>query len=276
MVRKLLFLLVMLLSACSAGCRLGESYPIAGCGLVSQIDNSASVVEPGLLNMARRSPAELFEAGLRRCRSDIRDYRCRFICVERLGGTLTAEQHIDVRFLAEPFSVLFEWVKNAPQAQKLLYVEGQNDGNMLVVPTLLGWLTGPIEVDPHGSSARRNARRAITDFGFERMLGRMASPCRTGRLSDGGEFQDSFAGLVEVNGITALVVERRRLGAEPDDQSSPAAWRFCLDARYLVPIAVTEYGRGGIILGDYVFTDLRFNTGLKPGDFSPAAIGMKK
>ena len=55
---------------------------------------------------------------------------------------------------------------------------------------------------------------------------------------------------------------------DSDLNSGNLNWRFCLDARYLMPIAVTEFGSDANILGDYVFTDIQYNTGLKIEDFT--------
>ena len=46
------------------------------------------------------------------------------------------------------------------RVDRLLYVEDQNDGKVIVRPAgLLGKLVPPVELDPHGEMARQSSRR---------------------------------------------------------------------------------------------------------------------
>jgi len=261
----------LLLAVILAGCQPTIRYPIAGHGLITPIEDSPAV-EPKLTNLARQDPGSLFEKALVRYNEQIKDYRCRLIRVERLNGKLTSQQQIDVFFLDKPFSVFLKWVKNPSKAEKLIYVQGQNKDKMAVIPVLLGWLTGPVFVDPQDPQARRDSRSPVTEFGFKQILQRIILPCQTGSLKDGSKFKDQYVGLVDVAGTTALALERQSLGLGPTDKNSPLGWRFCLDVHDLMPIAITEYGPGDIILGDYVFTNISYNVGLKPADFDLAAL----
>ncbi|HPS53519.1 MAG TPA: DUF1571 domain-containing protein, partial [Phycisphaerae bacterium] len=82
-------------------------------------------------------------------KKNIKSYTCRFIKQEKLRGRLHEEQHVDVKFLAEPFCVAMTWVKNAPKADAIVYVEGKFPNSkgrcqMVVRPTsgFLQWLVG--------------------------------------------------------------------------------------------------------------------------------------
>jgi len=227
-----------------------------------------------LLRLARRDPGALFARGLAKYEAEVQDFRCRLIRRERLGGSLTPEQEIEVRYLEEPFSVYFNWVRNPQRAQKVLYVAGQHKGKMVVMPTLVGWLTGAVLVDPEGADASSSSRRPITQFGFGRMLKRLARAHAEGQLPDGGGFEDHYEGVAEVAGREVLVVERLRTEVKPDAGGQAKGWRVCLDGETLTPVAVKEFAADGSLLGEYVFAGVEFNVGLRVEDFSRAALGI--
>jgi hypothetical protein len=264
-----------LIGGLGGGCAPSQRYGLEGQKWIVPVKSPQNVDE-GLLRQARQKPGQLFVQGLQNYAAQIKDYRCTMIRQERLGGSLTAEQQIEVAFLDEPYSVFFKWVKNPQKADRLLYVKGKNEGKMLVAPVLVGWLTGAVLVDPVGKEARESGRRPVTEFGFKQMLERLAKPYETGKLSDGGGFEDKFVGMVTVGGREALLIERLRRGETPKAKDVTAGWRICLDSRDLMPLAITEFSADQNMLGNYVFTDIRYNTGLKAKDFEPAAVGMKK
>lgn len=221
------------------------------------------------------SPEALFAEALGNY-EEIKDYQCRMMRRERWLGMLGAVQEVDVKFRKEPFSVFFHWRKNPGKADKVLYVAGENEGKLMALPILIGWLTGPMALDPEGPEARQSSRRPITQFGFGNMLRRISRVYETGELSGGGQFSDSYADGVEVGGRRAVVIERRRVGEPPTDSAVGVKWRFCLDEENLMPIAVTAYNKDDNILVEYVFTDIRYNTGLTGEDFTLEAVGMAK
>lgn len=258
---------------------------LAGCATVDQLTGGKDMVtavadpcraEPSTLQMAREDQEELFKRALAGYRENIRDYQCRMSRRGRQFGILGAAQEMDVKFLDDPFSVFLHWRKNAGKADKVLYVEGQHEGKMMALPVLIGWLTGPMAFDPEGPEARKSSPRPLTQFGFGNMLERIGSVYETGELSDGGSFTDSFGGMVEVGGREALAIERRRDGPAPEDGDQEVLWRICLDAENLMPIAVTSFNKDDGIEADYVFTDIRYNTGLRAEDFTLEAVGMAK
>ncbi len=87
---------------------------------------------------------------------------------ERIDGKLQKLELMRVAFLEQPFSVSLEWLEGTRRAERALYVEGENDGRMLVRPTA-GWrlaarLAGRLgkdgiaSVDVDGDDARQSGR----------------------------------------------------------------------------------------------------------------------
>lgn len=100
---------------------------------------------------------------------EVSDYTATLHKQERIGGTLGELQTVKVKLRHEPFSVYMKW-QTYDKGREIIYVEGQNDGNMLVQPG--GWkgrLTGTLSLDPKGSMAMSESRHPITQAGLVRL-----------------------------------------------------------------------------------------------------------
>src|SRR5690349_242187 len=98
-------------------------------------DDKAALPDAAQLDrLAHEKPMAFLEACLRRYQREVKGYTCNFYKHERVGENLYDPEEIKVAFREQPFSVLFVWEKGARQAERTLYVEGENDGNMLARP----------------------------------------------------------------------------------------------------------------------------------------------
>lgn len=93
------------------------------------------------------------------------DYTALFMKQELVGGELTDEQEIEMKVRHEPFSVYLKWM-SGERGREVLYVHGQNDGEMVVRSG--GWKSklGPMSLEPDGTLAMREARYPITRAGL--------------------------------------------------------------------------------------------------------------
>lgn len=101
------------------------------------------------------------------------DYTATAFMQERVRGTMGDEQVIQLKIRHEPFSVYMKWLVG-DKGRELLYVKGQNEGNMLVHPG--GWkarLVPALKLDPKGSLALRDARYPVTMIGLLNMVDEM-------------------------------------------------------------------------------------------------------
>ena len=86
---------------------------------------------------------------------------------ERVGGQMSTPHIAELKLRHEPFSLYMKWLAGDDKGRELLYVEGRNDGEMLVkLGGLKGRLLPAIKVDPHGALARAKSRHAITEAGL--------------------------------------------------------------------------------------------------------------
>lgn len=117
---------------------------------------------------AHRTSMRLLEDGVRRLRA-VTGYTAEFTKQEVVSGKLTDLQTMQIKLRHEPFSVYMKWTE-ANLGQEVLYVEGQNDGEMIVRPAgLKGRILGAIKLNPNGAMAMSESRHPVTEVGLLRL-----------------------------------------------------------------------------------------------------------
>jgi hypothetical protein len=201
-----------------------------------------------------------------------RDYTCTLLKQERIKGELGPEQEVQVKFRGSPFSVTMFWVTNSPIGDRILYVEGKYDNNMIVRPKakLLQMLTGGAVLrKPDGAEAMKNTLRPVNLFGFQRGMNELTKVYRQAR--EAGDLKTAFGQFADVAGRRALVLERYL----PPKNDYPAAKTLVyIDEEYLVPICIEGFDWEQRLSSRYLFKDIRFNVGLTDDDFLPEANGI--
>ncbi len=224
-----------------------------------------------LERLARSGHLALIDFALEHYRKSYRDYTCTLIKQERIGGQLKPEQWVEVKYRERPFSVAMKWVKNAPIGDRVLYVEGRYNGQMLVRPTgLLYKLIGTQMRKPDGPEAMANTLRPVTMFGFRRALESLRDVYAL--AVSRGEGNCRFLGYREVAGRHAMALERI-LPERGDYPAKTTIWY--LDTEWLVPLGIEGWDWDDRLTCSYLYKDVRFNIGLTDEDFTPEANGMK-
>ncbi len=222
--------------------------------------------------LAAEDHIALIKLALEHYRSNYQDYTCTFVKQERINGQLRPEEWIKVKYMDRPFSVAMEWVRNAPTGDRVLYVEGRNNGNMLIRPKVglfRALVGGAVDRKPDSPEVMANTLRPVTMFGFRRSL---ESLLDIYELSDRrGEGNNRFEGYREVAGRRTLVLERT-LPLRKDYPAKLTIWY--LDVEHLVPLALKGYDWDDQLICSYVYKDVKFNVGLTEEDFAPQANDM--
>lgn len=225
--------------------------------------------------LAKTDPIALLE-GCEKSAGRYKDYTCTFRKQERLGGSLKPRQTVAVTFRDSPFSVGMKWLKNAPAGDRLLYVEGKYDNNMLVRPSGLAWLVPTVSRKPDGPDAMRSTRRPVTLFGFRRGLRSLLEVYRLAKKR--GDLKSSFAGYALVGERQTLVLVRELPDAEPYRPAAPPLTKVYIDLEHLVPILIEGFDSTGDeakLLARYEYTDVKFNLGLTDEDFRPEKFDLR-
>ena len=202
------------------------------------------------------------------------DYTCTFTKQEVIKGSIKPEQETSVKFLGKPFSVSMTWEKNPPLADKILYVEGKFDNQMLVRPTA-AWARAIVPTalrSPDGEEAMRNSLRPVSMFGFERGLKSLLDIYELARKNH--DLKEAFGGYAKVDGRKALVLIRH-LPDKPEYASAACKTVIFIDTDYLVPIRIEGYDSDEKPNSLYKYSNIKFNVGLTEADFTPDANGLK-
>ena len=222
-----------------------------------------------IVALAENDHIALLEMAVDRYDRTIRNYTGTFTKQERIKGELGPVQVIAFKFRQEPFSLFMEWKENPLGADRMLYVEGQNDDKMLVHPTgLLKWVKC-LKLGPNSKQAKKSTLRPCEKFGFRR---NMLEALKVYRLAkQNGELTTRSSGPKTIDGREYLILER----ILPKKKGYPSGRLVVrLDMEYLLPVQIECYNRKGKLLGRYAFADLKFNTNLTDRDFHPKANNL--
>lgn len=99
--------------------------------------------------------------------SDIHSYTATFSKVERLEDGELEQQTMSLKVRQQPYSVYMKWI-TGDKGRELIYVDGANDGSMLVkLGGLKGRLLPTLRLDPFGSRAMAECRHPVTSAGIK-------------------------------------------------------------------------------------------------------------
>lgn len=219
---------------------------------------------------------ELLEEALEKL-SRVPDYTATMFTQERVGGEMNVPHVIELKLRHEPFSLYMKWLAGDDKGRELIYVDGQNNGEMLVkLGGLKGRLLPAINVDPHGALALSKSRHAITEAGLlnlvRTLLEHRRKDCESGtpidcRMSGGHEFDGRPCCCFELNFI---------------DRERSKTYRKSVqyfDEQLRVPVCIKNYGwppretipaeklDDATIVEHYSYSDLRFSQRLTDRDF---------
>ena len=225
--------------------------------------------------LARTDHIALLEYCLDNYREQYRDYACTFIKQERINGYMGEPQWMEVKFTEKPYSVAMKWTRNATLTDRLIYVEGKFNNQMLVRPasSLLRMIAPSVLKSPTGPEAMSATLRPVNMFGFERAMESLLQVYRKAK-SNGNDLKEEFAGYAQVPFAqrNAMVIVRY-LPATGDYPACKTV--VALDLEYLVPIMVEGYDRDGRLACQYIYKDVKFNVGLTTNDFLPQANDLQ-
>lgn len=221
--------------------------------------------------MAKTDHVALLEYCLKHYNATYKDYTCTLIKQERIRGTLGAEQWVQVKFLEKPFSVSMCWTKNAPIGDRVVYVEGKYNNQMLVRPRgLVAKIVGTVLRDPDGAEAMKNTLRPVNMFGFHRGIQSLIDVYQEARKA--GDSKETFGDYVQVNGRKTIVLVRQL----PPKGDYPAnVTKTYIDLEYLVPIMIEGTDWDNDLLCRYRYQDVKFNVGLNSDAFLPENNDMQ-
>ena len=228
----------------------------------------------GLDKLAKSDHIALIESCLADYDALRKSYTCTFVKQERLRGAMGKRQTVSVAFMDSPFSVGMKWIENPAGGDRVLYVEGKYDGDMLVRPTGLAvFLISTAKVKPDGPDAMRSTRRPVSLFGFKRaMRGLLAV---YSRAKAAGDLKQSCDGYVKLAGRDAIVLVRRLPDSDKYTLDAPPLTKIYIDLDYLVPVMIEGFSADGkTLIARYQYKDVNFGAVVTADDFRPEKFDL--
>lgn len=213
------------------------------------------------------TPAIRYARGAYDALDKVRDYEARFIKQEWIDGAM-AVQTMDMKFREKPFSV---YLKFGPPnvGREVLYVEGQNNGQLYARDSGIKSIVGTISLDPTGRMAMTGNRYPVTMIGMRKMLDSLVAQWEQDRWQSDvvvKYYPDAKVGETRCKVIESTIPTRR-------DGARFHRTRLYLDAENGLPIRVQQYdwpaqaGAEPPLVEEYSYLDLRINPGLSDSDF---------
>lgn len=135
---------------------------------IAPVASTQPVDDPTVLRgiWALKMTSELLNKGIKSF-GTVTDYTANMYKQERMNGELSEGSNIDLKVKHQPFSVYMKWQSGADRGQQAIFVEDQNEGNLLVQPGgIKGRLTGVLTLDPEGTLAMASSRHPVTQIGL--------------------------------------------------------------------------------------------------------------
>ena len=176
-----------------------------------------------------------------------------------------------VEFREKPFSVRMHLVTGNSGARDVLYVEGENDGNMVILPRGILSLGGLALRKPDSSQVMDGHRYSITRFGMTDSLGRNLQTWIDAKFRD--KLETRWLGLQatpELEGKQCLVLTREHYDQpEEDGVEGMTLW---LDPETGQQLGSRVVDGKGVLIAEYWYLDVKNNPVINPARFQKVSM----
>jgi hypothetical protein len=190
---------------------------------------------------------------------------------ERIGGRLQPTEEVEVHFREKPFSVFMHWQRGQRKADTALYVEGENDGKVLVHPAgVAGALVKVVTRDPEGEDARQSGRYTLKEFGIKKGTQRVLKAWKAAK--EKGILKVEYLGVRKVREAgDKLCYTLRRTCTEPEDDGI-SEMTYYFDKETWLQVGSVLKKEDGKLIGEYMFREIQLNPEFKANQFQAAAV----
>jgi hypothetical protein len=199
--------------------------------------------------------------------ASVKDYTGTFLKTEDVNGKII-EQSMALKVRENPFSVALKF--NSPyRGRQVIYVEGENDGKMLVKPEGFKAIVGTLSIDPHGDQALAENRHPITQAGLSSMVRLVLSQWKS-------ELKQEDLHDVEITEDKSTGQTCRKIQVVRSSQTPGIPFHMTclyLSQETKLPVRIENYdwpstpGKKPVLVEQYTFQDVKTNVGLNDDDF---------
>jgi len=269
-----------------------EPYPPAApIATLVALGSGAFAVAPALQDVAdhyyerlrHRDPLGFFEESLAHYETSIHGYTAILRKREKVGGKLHDYEETRVVFHEGPFSVYMEWTEFArskldnffsalKQPKRALYVDGENDGLVVVLLQKTG-LT--MTTKPDSSDAKNSSRFTIDQFGMQKGMERTVASMYKAR--ERGQLHLRYVGETDKeprlgNVPVYIFVRQPYVPLEEDGLNELIIY---VDKENWLQVGSILRDSKGETIAEYFFRDIIVNPEFTPGQFTRAALEKK-
>lgn len=235
-------------------------------------DNGDSLPsEAAMERLAKSDPVAFLETCLRRYDREVKAYTAILRKQERIDGELQRSEIIDVAFREDPFSVLMNWKEGARRAAALLYIKGENQGQLLIRPAGVLAVAGIVQRDPYGVDAKKGGRYALPEFGIK--IGMQRTLKSWVKAQKDKSLNVEFLGekrVKEAGDRPCWVLRRSRYKKSEDD--GIAGLTTYIDKETWLQVGTVLKKENGDLVGEYFFRDIKLNPDFPAGTFTRDAL----
>ena len=197
----------------------------------------------------------------------MKGYECLFAKKEVVGSE-TISQTMKMKIRQEPFSV-YMLFQEPHEGREVIYVEGKNNGNLLVHETGLASLIGTLELVPDSSQVMAENRYPITKAGMARMVETVIEQWES--ETKYGETEVKYFEDAKVGEYKCRVIESTH--PQPRKQFKFHMTRLWIDEKSGLAVRVQQFGfpkkkdARPPVIEDYTFSEIKPEVRLTDRDF---------
>jgi len=203
--------------------------------------------------------------------SNIKDYSAVMVKRERVNGRLNDQEFMFIKIRHQPFSVYMYFLgPEKLKGQEAIYVEGQNNGNLLGHGVGIKKIAGTVPLQPTGALAMAGQRYPITEIGFLNLTKRLIEVAEADKQY--GECDVKFYKGAKINGRSSTCIQVEHPIPRKNFRFNKAL--VFVDDELNIPVRYEAYEwpaqQGGQpqLIEEYTYTDIKVNNGFTDADFS--------
>ena len=206
----------------------------------------------------------------------IPDYSATFTKQERIGGDLSKLQKISLKLRHEPMSIYMKW-RSGETGQQVIFVDGQNDGKMLVKAAGLKGRIGTLSLEPTSDLAMSQSRYPVMMVGLMKAAERIVE-YQKAAIEKGKGFRCELREDAEFDNRPCYLclVEYESKEYSPEYRKS----EILIDKHWSMPVSVKNFTWATdakpetideeTLIEHYMYTDIQLQQQFADLDFSRA------
>jgi hypothetical protein len=248
---------------------------------VHRVANAAASIEPTPVPPINRA-LDIARSGLVGCQKNLNDYTALLVKRERIDGVLGTHEFAMAKIrnrkvvdgkVVQPLSVYLNFLKpSTVKGREVIYVEGQNGGNIIAHEGgFKGKFLPTVTIPPDGMLAMRGQRYPISEIGIENLIQKLIE--RGERAAQAPDVQCEFRKNARVKDRTCTVLQVTQPTKLPSSDFYQA--QVFMDDDLNIPIRYIAYdwpvqeGVSPQVIEEYNYLNVKVNVGLTDSDFDP-------